>query len=308
MAMIGALALLLAPLGGHRSAAAAAVRNRARPSSAAGPAVLTQAAVHSRTRPVIRHGILYRRVDGERLLLDEYLPSVHGRRPAVVFVHGGGFRSGSRDEIAPGEQPVAPLALRLMRRGFAVFAIDYRLAPRFRFPAAADDVLAAVRFVRAHAPRLRVDPRRIALFGASAGGNLAVLAALRSRGSLDRGSRVRAAVSWSGPMDLTRFYPAHPFVSEYVGCVPAACAARYRAASPVTHVDRGDPPVLLVNGSTEIVPLAQAKEMARRLASGDVPHRLLVVAGSRHAGEYADTVLDRTLGFLARHLQGRTER
>lgn len=252
--------------------------------------------------PPIRRDVTYRVAGDERLRLDAYLARGGPARPAIVFVHGGGFRAGDKTFVAPGQQPVAPLAAELVRRGFAVFSVDYRLAPRFRFPAAAEDVRAAVRWIRRQARWLGVDPQRIALFGASAGGNLAALAAVSGRGPLDRGARVRAAVSWSGPMDLARFYRGHAFVSEYLGCVPAACPGRYRAASPVGHVDRRDPPLLLVNGSTELVPLAQAREMASRLTSAQVPHRLVVVPGSRHAGDYELDVWRATVRFLARHL------
>ncbi len=91
---------------------------------------------------------------------------------------------------------------------------------------------------------------------------------------------------WSGLMDLTTFYPGHRFVAAYLGCIPSACLPRYRAASPVDQVDRSDPPLLLVNGSTKIVPLAQAQGMARSLTAEHVPHELIVLPGSRHAGEY----------------------
>jgi acetyl esterase/lipase len=263
----------------------------------------TAAPVGARSKPfVVRRNVPYGVAGGERLLLDAYLSRPGSARPAVIFIHGGGFRSGDKAFVAPGEQPFDSIARAFVGRGFAVFSIDYRLAPRFPFPAALEDVLRAVRWVRTHAGGLGVDPHRIALFGASAGGNLAVLAAVGGRGPLDRGSRVRAGVSWSGPMDLTTFYPGHRFVAAYLGCVPSACPSRYRAASPVGSVDRGDPPLLLVTGSAEIVPLGQAREMTSRLNAEHVPHELIVVPGNRHAGEYEHQVWAATVRFLARSL------
>jgi len=167
----------------------------------------------------------------------------------------------------------------------------------------------AIRWIRAHAGRFSVDPSRLGLFGASAGGNLAALAATRVQGALDTGARVRALVSWSGPMDLALFDAElggpsqHPFVESYIGCTPTACPARYRAASPVTHVDRSDPPTLLANSTSEIVPLAQAREMAAQLTAAAVPHELLVLPGSRHAAQYASAVWQTTVTFLERHLR-----
>ncbi|MDQ2914904.1 MAG: alpha/beta hydrolase [Chloroflexota bacterium] len=252
---------------------------------------------------VIRRDLQYGVAGGERLLLDAYLVSGQAARPAVVFVHGGGFRAGDKAFVAPGEQAFTTIGTALARDGYAVFAINYRLAPRFRFPAAEHDVLAAVGWVRSHAHALGVDPGRIALFGASAGANLAALAATDRKGALGRGTRVRAVVSWSGPMDLASFYAGHSFVSGYLGCMPSDCPRRYRDASPVTHVDRSDPPFLLANGSAEIVPLAQAQVMARHLGAAHVAHELIVVPGSRHAGEYATQVWRSTVRFLAKHLR-----
>ncbi len=126
------------------------------------------------------------------------------------------------------------------------------------------------------------------------------LAATDAKGALDRGTSVRAVVSRSGPTDLASFYVGHSFVGGYLGCIPSDCPRRYRNASPVSHVDRGDPPFLLANGSADIVPLVQAQRMARRLRPAHVARELIVVAGSRHAGEYATQVWRPRLRFLTR--------
>ncbi len=248
---------------------------------------------------IMRRDVLYREVNDVRLRLDAYLPEAKGSHPAIVFLHGGGFRSGIRGSFAPGEQAFGPTGQALARNGLAAFAIDYRLAPQFRFPAAEQDVLAAVRWVRRHAHELGVDPSRLGLFGVSAGGNLAALAATQPSSPLDQ---VRVAVSWSGPMNLARFYPSHPFVAEYLGCLVFACPDRYRAASPVNRVDHGDPPMLLANSTAETVPIGQAREMISRLAVVRVAHQLLVIPGGRHAGQYNAEAWPATLRFLRQRL------
>lgn len=205
-------------------------------------------------------------------------------------------------------RPWTGLARRLAEQGWAAFSIDYRLAPPSPFPAAFDDVQTAIRWVRGHARSLQVDRTRVALFGASAGANLALLAATRGRGPLDRGTRVRAVVSWSGPTDLTSFVRettnryATSVTRAYLGCAPASCPTRYADASPTTFVDHTDPPALLVNSTHEIVPLQQARELVRRLAAANVPNRLIVLAGSRHAIGYLQAAWGPTLRFLARRL------
>ena len=265
---------------------------------------------NSHAGPRIERNVPYRQVGGATLTLDAYLPApAISRRAAIIFVHGGGWRAGDKSAFAPGEPVFAPTALRFARLGFAVFSIDYRLAPAAPFSAAASDVSFAVRWVRGHAANFDIVPRRIGIFGVSAGGNLAALVATEGRGSLDRGARVRAAVSWSGPMDLALFDtelggPArHPFVESYLACRPTRCPSRYTSASPVNHVDRSDPPMLIANSRHEIVPLGQAEEMARRLTNAHVPHELVVVSGSRHAADYEAEVWGATVRFLLHYLQ-----
>ena len=257
------------------------------------------------TAPVqVRRGIEYARVGGVRLLLDAYLPPTGTAHPALIFVHGGGWRAGDRASFAPGEQGFASTGRRFAGLGYAVFSVDYRLAPAFRFPAQLADVRAAIRWVRAHSRRYRVDGRRLGLFGVSAGGNLAALAALRGRGDLASGTRVRALVVWSSPMDLLRFASAgRPQVAEYLGCSAASCPGRYRAASPTSWVDPSDPPTLIANGTSEIVPLVQAQALARRLHAAGVSSRLLVIPGARHAAEYEAVSLPATIQFLRLHLR-----
>src|SRR5947207_2192374 len=117
--------------------------------------------------------------------LDVYVAS--GRPRAVVLIHGGGFHSGSKESLDP-------TALRFAQSGWTAFSISYRLVPPAPWYAAKEDALAAVRWVRAHAAEFGFDPARLAVFGASAGGNLAALAATVASGR----SLVAVAASWSG--------------------------------------------------------------------------------------------------------------
>ena len=217
-----------------------------------------------------------------------YLPSSPAPaagRPAVILVHGGGWRSGDRGWWAAQGR-------RLAARGWVAFSVDYRLAPAHTFPAAVEDVRAAVRWVRAHADDYGVDPDRIALLGGSAGGNLALLAATT-------GAPVVGAAAWSPPTDLRtlRAGTIGRLVAGYLACRPAACPARARAASPAAHLDRRDPPLLVANATDEIVPLTQATALAR---SGRV--ELHVLPGSRHSAEYGAAIWPATVRFLERVL------
>jgi len=246
---------------------------------------------------------------GQALLLDSYVPPTSGHaRPAVILVPGEGWRYGDKADDAPE-------ARRLAREGWAAFAINYRLTARHPFPDEFHDVRTAISWVRAHAARFGVDPARLAVLGTATGGNLAVLAATVGTGALGAGTRVRAAVSWSGAMDLTTLATAalarcraggdcreaHAIL-RYMGCQPRACPARYRAASPVAQIDRTDPPIFLANGGAESVPLSQARDMAARLQSAGVPYQFDVIPGHGHGMDYADAVWSRTIRFLRTYL------
>ena len=260
-------------------------------------------------------GIVYASPDGVPLKLDAYLPGSPGPRPSVILIHGGAFRTGGRGWESY-------LATALVDAGFAAFSVDYRLAPEFPFPAAVDDVLAAVAWVRAHAAEYGVDPREIGAIGESAGGHLAAMLAVLGKDSLDTGSRIAAAVSWSGPMDLHALVRdagdvvtggltiRDDVVEPFLGCRGVSCARLFRNASPVTFVDHSDAPMLLVSSVEEFLPIAQTREMATELRRAGVSVRVIEMLGAKHAGEYANdpvpgssrTVLDAAIAFLRSEL------
>jgi len=237
---------------------------------------------------------------GQPLLLDAYFPAPDGTtRPAIVLVHGGSWRVGSKGDLAAE-------AMRFAELGWAAFSVDYRLVSTSAFPAEVDDVTAAVRWVRAHAADYGVDPARIGALGASAGGHLVGMLATLGDGPLDTGARIRAAVSWSGPMDLERL--AGPgglpgLTDNLLPCSTEECPDRWEAASPISHVDRSDAPMLLANSTDELIPLDQAKKMADRLRHAGVAYRLDVFPGTRHAQAFGDDEWASTVAFLRRFLE-----
>src|SRR5829696_3404153 len=143
----------------------------------------------------VRHALTYRHVGSDDLKLDAYIPAGGGVRPGVMVIYGGGWILGSKELSAP-------LARVFAERGYIAFAMNYRLAPFHPFPAAVDDVQASVAWVRDHAFDFGLDPARIGAIGGSAGGHLSAMLATLGEGSHDHGSRITAAASWAGPMDL----------------------------------------------------------------------------------------------------------
>ena len=251
----------------------------------------------------IRPDVEYGTANGKRLLLDAYVPTGgEGRRPAVVMIHGGGWRLGDKASWRPEAE-------RLAAKGWVAFSINYRLDEPAVFPAEIDDVQAAVRWVRAHAEEYRIDPARIAAIGESAGGHLAAMLATLGSGARDRDARIRVGAAWSPPVDLTALAGSRgaSWIGPLLGCNRETCPDRLAQSSPVTHVDSSDAPLYLVSSTAELVPLSQSQAMAERLKAAGVEHRLDVYPGNRHALDFRDDAWSPTLAFLETHLAAASE-
>jgi acetyl esterase/lipase len=220
--------------------------------------------------------------DGQNLTLDIYRPGyVHGPIPAVIVVHGGTWQDGDNSEF------VAVNAY-LAARDYVVAAINYRLAPRWRFPAARDDVLSALAYLKVHAEEFGVDPRRIALLGRSAGGQLALLAAYTAQDP-----SVRGVISLYGPSDLRFAYnnPSPPALRDTRGVLEAYLGGApdkseddtYFAASPINFVSNASPPTLLIHGMRDsIVWPAESARLESRLEQERVKHLFIRLPWATH--------------------------
>jgi acetyl esterase len=246
----------------------------------------------------VQKDISYGSAEGQDLLLDAYLPSGEGTHPAVILIHSGGWAAGDKSQFAP----IGP---EFAKAGFAAFAISYRLAPQFHWPAPFQDCQTAVEWVRQHASEYGVDPRRIGTLGTSAGGELAALLGTSGSGPLDQGFRVKAVVTWSGPFDLT-----HPptqtgnggALTRYFGFRYDANPQVYREASPLYQVDPSDAPMYIFNSAHELVALDQATSMATKLQDEGVPHQITIYPEGQHAEHYADKALAPTIEFFQPYL------
>jgi acetyl esterase/lipase len=270
-------------------------------------AVLTASALSETAAPSaepyrVDTDVVWRTVDGIDLTLDAFVPARRrASRPAVLLIHGGGWTQGDKSNHYDEARQLAEL-------GYLAFSINYRLAPNHPYPAAVDDVQAAVRWLRkpAQVKEYGINTKRIGALGGSAGAHLAGMLATLGEGSLKREARVRAAVSWSGPMDLVtvRGVGVDGPVSTFLGCRPSApvCEDIAAEASPITHVDGSDAPLLLAHSESEFVPVEQAEVMAAALEDADVAHELIILPGARHARGFAADVWDETVAFFERYL------
>ncbi|MDQ3377585.1 MAG: alpha/beta hydrolase [Actinomycetota bacterium] len=237
----------------------------------------------------------YARPGGEELKLDVWRPSdnagVERGRPAVVVVHGGGWRSGNRDEFPRWNAWLAD-------QGYVVFDIDYRLSPPPSWQDAPGDVRCAVGWVKENSGRYGVDPGRVALMGRSAGGHLALLTAYtEGTSALPAGCEVRreqdtsvaAVAAFYPPTDLARLSSLGYLggIDHFLGGSREALPGRYRLSSPVARVDPGDPPTFLVHGGNdEIVPPGESELLAGRLGEAGVPHRLVGLPWANHTFDF----------------------
>lgn len=238
---------------------------------------------------------------GTELKLDAYLPDAPGDHAAIVLIHGGRWQHGDKQDLAR-------LAFAFVDEGFAVFSINYRLLPEWTYPAALVDAKAAVRWVRANAKDMNVDPGRIGALGGSAGAYLAAMLATAGGGSLTSGDGIAAAASWSGPLDLLPLLNEDDndipqSISAFLGCTdPIACETLAVRASPVTHADQGDAPLLVANGTTEVIPVEQVQSMADAYVTAGVPIEVLTPESASHGLGNVEAIFEPTLDFFNRWL------
>lgn len=257
--------------------------------------------------------VVYGHAGGEDLQLDLYVPKdAAGPFPAVVVLHGGGWAAGSHEVVRP-------IAAALAAQGYVTASVGYRLAPRHKFPAQIQDAKCAVRWLRANAERCHVESERIGAMGFSAGAHLALLLGLTEAadglegagGNLEQSSRVQAVINVSGPTDLV--HPEWPnatqlILADFLGGYREQLPGTYRAASPVSYIHRGAPPVLTIHGTADtVVPYEQAERLHTALRKARVPSRLTPLHGKGHGENWTPKDQERSatvmLAFLNANLR-----
>ena len=252
-----------------------------------------------------------------RQKLDLYLPEnpdTTSPRPLIIWIHGGGWKAGDK-------QPCS--VARLVREGYVVASLNYRLSQDAIFPAQIEDCKSAVRWLRSHAGDYHIDPDRFAAWGSSAGGHLvALLGTTGHTREFDVGafpnvsSAVQAVIDFFGPADMLTMgsmsgpqsHIAHdaddsPEASLLGNAIQKNPKLALRA-SPTTYVHAGAPPFLIVHGDADpTVPLGQSQLLDQKLRASGNESTLRIVKGGGHGSNFGPDVFKLTENFLRTHLK-----
>jgi acetyl esterase/lipase len=261
---------------------------------------------------VFEAGVEYANPDNQHLQVDLARPKQgDGPFPAILCIHGGGFRAGKREGYDG-------LCVRLAQHGYVALTVSYRLAPKYPFPAAVHDVKAAVRWARANAARYRIDPERIGVTGGSAGGHLAQFLAVTGDvkafegegGNGNHSSRVACVVNVYGPSDFIRSYGKSVDAAEvlplFLGGNLETARRQHVRASPLYWVTPDAAPTLCIHGTEDrYVAHEQAVWLVDRLKAAGVEAELLTLEGAGHGfkGKDAEAAEKALLAFFDKHMK-----
>jgi acetyl esterase/lipase len=263
----------------------------------------------------VERNIVFSKAGSTELKLDLERPAEGaGPFPAILVIHGGAWRGGSKADMSP----IVP---EFARHGYVAVSPDYRLCPGDTFPAQVHDVKAAVRWMRTNAAKYRIDPGRIGAIGFSAGGHLALMLGVTGpadglEGQLAAGApdaRVQAVVNYFGPTDLgAKDIPevSKPLVRDFLGATPEQKPELAAKASPRTYLSKDDAPMLTFQGTKDpLVPFTQAIKLAEAMTEAGVPGRVELLVGAQHgwAGPELERTRQETYRFFDRYLKARVQ-
>ncbi|MDG2224122.1 MAG: alpha/beta hydrolase [Rubripirellula sp.] len=250
----------------------------------------------------VREKIVYSKVDQRELLMDAFVPKEKGTYPAVLVVHGGAWRSGSRYQLRG-------YAIALARMGFVCFAIDYRLAPEHKFPAQIEDCRAAVKWIRKNGAKYKADTSKLGAIGYSAGGHLVSLLATtgeapcEQNGNID--TRLQCCVAGGAPTDFRAFPDQGNWAEYWMGGNLKTEPEKFRLASSTAFVDSKDPPTFFFNGTSDaLVPITWSENCHAALKQAGVRTEMYTIQGAGHMQAASDPIaLEKAYAFLQEELK-----
>ncbi|MEM6845433.1 MAG: alpha/beta hydrolase [Bacteroidota bacterium] len=255
--------------------------------------------------------------------MDIFIPEGDGPFPAVILIHGGGFKFGDK-------KSEYTLAKTLLDRGYVTIAVNYRLSGEAVFPSAVHDIKAAIRFTKANAKKYFIDPEKIGTWGSSAGGNLSAMMGTSAGvdfldghiGEYDNYStRIQACVNWFGPINFATMIGEARNLgfkesfdvsveSKYMGTEASDPAndSLVQKANPTTYIDQNDPPFFIQAGNKDpLIPYTQSQNFANALLKALGPDKVYfeLIEGGKHGGSKFtdDKNLEKVIAFLDKHLK-----
>lgn len=262
--------------------------------------------------------VVYGEVDGIKLYLDIVKPKMnYSKMPAIVFIHGGGWKSGDKNS---GIFRLIPFA----QKGYFCVSINYRLSGIAKFPAQIEDCKCAIRFLRANFEKYNIDPDKIGVWGTSAGGHLASLLGttadikeFEGKGGWEGySSKVNAVCDWFGPSDFLvgfekseKIGSPYAVISELLGGPIEELKEKARKASPVYYVNKNCPPFLIMHGDKDnVVPFIQSQILYEKLKENNVPVTLVKIKDAGHGIGFKKEVMDFVFAFFDYYLKGEKEK
>lgn len=257
------------------------------------------------------YDVVYAKPGETELKLDLARPAEgDGPFPAVLVIHGGGWRGGNKRDMRPALAEFA-------KRGYVAISPQYRFCPKDTFPAQVHDVKAAVRWVKTHAKDYKVDAAHLGAVGFSAGGHLSMMLGVTDASDGLEGevasdapdSRIQAVVNYFGPTDMAASdipEVTQPLIKDFLGGTPADKPKVAAQASPLTFVSKGDAPILTFQGTKDpLVPHTQATKLADSMTTQGVAGRvdLLIGAGHGWGGDDLMRTMAETFAFFDKHLK-----
>lgn len=254
-------------------------------------------------------GVVYRHVDGLEIKCDVYIPEGAGPFPAILAVHGGAWRQGTKFALLRH-------AWRMAESGYVVVAINYRHAPKYPFPAQVHDCKYAVRWMKANATKYKIDPDQVGAFGYSAGGHLvSLLGTSDANDGLEEveieerlarfDSRVKAVAAGGAPCEFHWLDEDSRILNYWLGGTRNERPKTYRAASATSYVTPDDPPFFFFHGELDaLVPPQSTRILHELLIKSGVKSQHFVAPNSGHLGTFSDLDwMDKAIEFFDRHLK-----
>ena len=245
--------------------------------------------------------IYYQKTRDYKLVCDLYIPEGDGPFPAVLAIHGGAWKHGSKIQMLRH-------AWKMAKAGYVVVAINYRHAPQYKFPAQVHDTKMAVRWMRHKHQKLKIDPDKIAVFGYSAGGHLGAMLGTTDKNDGLEGdvpeilqaysSRVQCVVVGGGPCEFS--WVKSNALKDWLGDNQEENPEVYTPAAPISYVSNDDPPFTFFHGTDDkVVPPETAKKMHQKLLDAGVKSEFNRVQGKGHFATFSDTRwMDDAIAFM----------